>query len=293
MWKMSSMRIVLMGIVIFGIACGEKEHTEEKQKNDQLIEPEGTGEIENGFIKLNNSLEGTVQFTGNKSEALILLLQQTGANKKVYTESEELFIKAQHIQRLSENMFGYIVELQARLISEVDEIPLENVYVTHESGDKELMSLHDVVKKDNYDIPTEMLIGDDPMHPKTGAYTARELKEKIHAYRDEMVGLVESMENSQEITAKIKNELTLPETVTEHGNEVPWETGNFSHVPLVAAVTILSSHQATVSNIEADGLSFLLSKVPGSDQASLELSGKDSLIQVGNDTLKVKVAAYE
>jgi gliding motility-associated protein GldM len=141
--------------------------------------------------------------------------------------------------------------------------------------------------KDNYDIPTHLLIGDDERNPKSGEFSAVELKTKITEVHDKLIKMVDDMQKKKETrflqsdfeSLKKKIETIKPTDPDEKEDGVPvtWEISNFYHLPLAGTITNLTKMQADLKNVEAEIVS--------------NFSGAAGKVMVKFDKLAAKVVA--
>jgi gliding motility-associated protein GldM len=140
---------------------------------------------------------------------------------------------------------------------------------------------------DNYDAPSGFLIGSEAATPKTGEFTANELKGKLKGLHDKLVGIVEAMQKDPKIklpeddydALKKKLKAIEPdETPFMEGNvKFGWEAKNFYHLPEAAVVTTLNKMQADLKNVEADILQVF--------------SGASGKLAIKFDAIKARVVA--
>jgi gliding motility-associated protein GldM len=283
-------------------------------------------EILNAFVVVNDGLVATTENFEKKTQEYYNQLEGAKNNPKTEEQANKLAPIAAKIKESSDNTVKYIEELKGFLVKEVD----GTVDGEDEKGKKVNKVKHMIAidGKDNYDVPTHLLIGDDPGSPKKGKNTAMELRSKLEGCRDQMIidlttyddqvagedgkpvdkhygwkpGDGENFDNvaivDQSAAKAIYYGLTLPKEVEEHGEKVPWETGSFDHVPLVACLTIMTSLQAKVRNAEADAMGQLLTKIEGKSFKFNKLEalaiGKSNYLNQGDSmSLKIFMAAYD
>lgn len=153
--------------------------------------------------------------------------------------------KAARVKELSDNLVQHINLLKIYLLKETDpdfaEMPEDSI------------SLAKINHKDNFDIPTIVLIGNDPENPRQDANSAAELKNKILNYRQEMLNLLEEKHGADYIGLKTENS-------SEEGKTVSWETRNFFHVPISVVIIALDQLQNEVRYAESVALGQLTIK---------------------------------
>lgn len=114
--------------------------------------------------------------------------------------------------------------------------------------------------KDNYDIPTQTLIGADVNKPDG---LAVELKQRIRDYRALCLSTVESLNDSAH---NYTVQLGLhTDSVYDKGHDkyLPWEISNFDHTTIAAASALLAGVKNEVKNAEGDVITTLLKPLTG------------------------------
>lgn len=201
-------------------------------------------EILNSFIVVNTGLENTNLISGKKTENLYMEFDfQKGLDP---VRVQPLWAKAQEAKKATQELYGYIEDLKKRLIRETEGI---------EKSIADTLQLANVSSKDNYDIPTHIMIGESEDGSKG---VARELKEKLNAYKEKLLSLVD-----KDVRTSLQLPINTADPVSKDGAISNWETHNFYHSPLAASVTILSKLQTDVKNSEAEVVSHLLAAVDG------------------------------
>jgi gliding motility-associated protein GldM len=198
-------------------------------------------DILNAFVVVNSGLQKTNENFATKNNKTYSDFE--AANAKDPAKTKPYYELAQQTRKECDALVKYIDDIKRKVIMETDK-------KDDKAADSLMRALQYVDSKDNYDVPTHIMIGDDPANPKGGEHTAKELREKINALR---TSLVKKFENK---------ELFLPNDAKEMES---WENGNFYHLPLAAVITNLSKIQADIKNAEADVINKLLSAVKGKD----------------------------
>ena len=196
--------------------------------------------ILDAFILINTSLENTVINYDEKNESLYsdfnVAKQFDPIKVTPYWE------KAQRAKKASIDLIEYIKELQVKLIRETEKIT---------ENEADTLQLKFVNAKDNYDIPTNIMIGQSEDGSKG---IARVLKNKLIGYRTKMLNLFSKQQQ------KMLNIDLETESISSSTGQENWEMGNFYHTPLAATVTILSKIQTDVKKVEYDVVNALLKK---------------------------------
>ncbi len=235
-------------------------------------------QILHGYVAVNESIEIAKENMHENNERLFKAFEDMATNTaaaKPYLE------KAILAQKEIEEVYKYIGVVRTKVIA-----------VTEKKDEKtaDTMRLEMMEKTgqiDNYDAPSGFLIGSEAASPKTGEYSANELKGKLKGLHDKLVGIVEDMQKDPKIklpkddyeALKKKLKSVEPdETPFMEGNvKFGWEAKNFYHLPEAAVVTTLNKMQADLKNVEADILQVF--------------SGASGKLAIKFDAIKARVVA--
>ena len=218
-------------------------------------------DILDAFIVVNDGLEKTSTNFQDKIEA------QHAAFDKAYLENKvkvgPFYDKAKRVEEMSNELFHYILLMKANAIfhTEGDVETLEDAYGKNEFGIDTVVNLANCAAKDNYDKPTHALGVAEPASPIGGEYTAKDLKEKLEVYRDELLTMVKpgsTLDHSLRATFSFEDRTDASGVVNN------WESYNFYHTPLAATITILSAIQSDIRNAESDLVKQLFANVDAS-----------------------------
>lgn len=161
--------------------------------------------------------------------------------KSLNSKNHDALLK---VHKLSDDVIQYIDNMATNLVFEVS----GGRYKSLDS-----LNIEDIRKADNFDIPVSVLIGSEPDHPKTGAYTALELKNKLKAYK---MNLLSFADLNHRAALKTKIGLELDDKV-ENGLDVKWEIYNFYHVPLRTDLITLTQLKFKVRIAEGELIDYL------------------------------------
>jgi gliding motility-associated protein GldM len=266
-------------------------------------------EILNSFILINDSLIVTNKNFANKNSS------QYDKFDRAYAEDKEKVGpwhgKAMDVKSSAEGMVNHIEELKQYLIMRTDkldslEINVLRDNVTNASNDQQravaqyvvdsIFSLSNVSSKDNYDTPTNIMIGGEEGKLKEGKHTASELVEKMNGFRDELISKLDAGKGQSIIDALKTNFDTEVMLKISNSDKEPWPLANFYHIPLAAVITNLTKIQTDVRNAESDVVKYLFREVDASDFKFDQITARviaPNLVFHGDDfKAEIFVAAY-
>ncbi|MFL5753907.1 MAG: hypothetical protein ACJ76F_10910 [Bacteroidia bacterium] len=194
--------------------------------------------ILNSFINIDNSIKESESSPSAKRLLYYSLMKQMN-------DSSVFYAKAMKVKSISDDLYNHIENLKAYLISQTDRKP----FVSPSP------KLSEVDSKDNVDIPTFILIGNDELNLAKGAYSAVELRNKIEVYRMDVLSMYSEglMKEDANKTMGLKTDAT---TMID-GVGLSWEMTNFYHLPLVTVITYLSKLQLDVRTTELATVEYL------------------------------------
>ncbi len=254
--------------------------------------------ILNAFVVVNESLAVTNETFEGKNEYMYNAL----ASAQLSDPKAVPYYKASlKVKKLAEEMDEYILELRGTIINAVQSD------VSIEEGKH--FNLMDVEAKDNYDIPMFIMVGptEDASKGK-----ARLLKNKLIEYREALIKVLESPEillpNKKEIVEKLgdlgidtEDPGSKPGAdkmfYADHPEEAKWETSKFDHMPVPAAVAMLTQMENQVKNAEATVVNKLLGGIGSTDFKFDTLAAKvipksNYVVQGGEYQADIFVAAF-
>jgi gliding motility-associated protein GldM len=266
-------------------------------------------EILNSFVLINDSLVVTnTNFEGkNASQYQAFQLALANDPKKV----EPWLKKALAVRGAADSLVKHVELLKRYLIMKTDKLDSVEVNalvraVENASNDDQrkaaqalvdsVFSLRNVNSKDNYDVPTNIMIGGDEGNPKNGPYTANELKGGIDSFRDRLISVIDPGKGASIINALQKNFDTETKLRISESEFQAWQLANFSHIPLAAVVTNLTKIQTDIRNAESDVVKYLFAEVDASDFKFDTLAAKviaPNLVFLGDEySAEIFVAAF-
>lgn len=235
-------------------------------------------QILHGYVAVNESIEVAKENMHENNERLFKAFEEMAQNTaaaKPYLE------KAVLAQKEIMETYKYIGILKTKVIAFTEKKDEK----TADTMRLEMMEKTGQI--DNYDAPSGFLIGSEAASPKTGEFTASELKGKLKGLHDKLIGIVDAMQKDPKIKLpqddydalkkKLKS-IEPDETPFMEGNvKFGWEAKNFYHLPEAAVVTTLNKMQADLKNVEADILQVF--------------SGASGKLAIKFDAIKARVVA--
>lgn len=237
-------------------------------------------EILKSFLIVNEAVRETNEVFIKKVDNQYLMFEKAYlANPEKVGENWE---KAKKAKEISKTMFDYVEDLRINLIAYCENVPYERA--------KE-MSAHEIKAQDNYDKPSQFLIGQS--ESGVGG-RAEALKNKLNEYRSEMLSLL-SPGDQEKINIAIE---TAGPYYNASGQEVNWEVMFFSKTIIVANITILNKIKTDILNTEFDVVAQLYTSVSDEDFKFDNIEAKvvpaSNYILVGGEyEAEIFVAAYD
>ncbi|MBI9039200.1 MAG: hypothetical protein JEY97_13785 [Bacteroidales bacterium] len=190
--------------------------------------------------------------------------------------------KAKEAKLLSREMVKYINYIRNELISKTEGISIDSA---------KNISVKEIRKKDNYTIPTNYFIGnlDDGSDG-----VAKELKDKINEYRQEMLKLVDP-KNLDNVNLGLTTEGPY---YNNDGKEQNWETHFFYNTIIAADIPILNKIISDIYNAEFDVVNLLHKSIGQGDfkfdRIEAKVLPKSDFVFIGDEyTAEIIVAAYD
>lgn len=189
-------------------------------------------DILDAFVIVNQSLAASSETTEKKMGALYsdFELARTIDPNKV----EDYWIRSQEARSRAREMSVFIDSLKTTLIAKTEKV---------DRSIADTLSIRLIQKKDDYDTPTNILIGE---REDGASGLAKILKAKLADYQVSMRDLLNE-QDKQYFNDRIDLKDRKLDDKTSN-----WETNNFYHTPLVASLVILSKLQMDVADVEYD-----------------------------------------
>lgn len=249
-------------------------------------------EVLDSFILIDGALENGKNNTKGQNDLVYAKfaqqMQMDEAKTKKWND------KAQEVKKLASEMAQYVEDTKRNVIYFTEgmnkEFP-ETFKDVPEEADS-LFLIQNFPSKDNYDWPTNVMIGSDVANLKDGEYTALDLHNRLQAYVDQLKAII-GTKGQQEVSIP----MSFDDVKQPDGTFESWEAGNFYHIPIAAVVTTLTRMEADVRNAEADVLSYLLAQIDGAtfkfdSIAAIPIPNTDYVIQGDSFTSEIIAAAF-
>lgn len=206
-------------------------------------------EILNAFVIVEDGLNKTNDNFDGKNAVLYSKFEKAMADNK--TKTEPWYKKALEVKSKSIELCKKIDEIRSELYAEVQKVPKEVA---------DTFKLARLDSKDNFDIPTHVLLGATPEEPGPDA-KAIELKEAIIKFRKELVEIVPEKERSSlKIGLNTDDVYSFADEKTVH-----WEFNNFDHTTMAADMCIFAALKNDIKNAESDVVGLLLKAIDAND----------------------------
>lgn len=229
-----------------------------------------SADILNAFVLIDTSLRTSKESIEGKIGAAFTQFEAAEVENPVKVKPYRE--KADAVKEKADAVVEKIHELQVLLVQKAD----------GPEGDP-----HHIKKKDDSNVGGEVMILNGE---------GENLKKLIDEYRE---FLIAEVGDSSSLAKGFRDILNTNDMKSSHGEEmIPWVTGNFEHLPLIAVVTLMTKMQADIRNAESSMLSHLLTEI---DAASLKfdkiagvVSAPNSYLAIGEEyTAEIFTAAYE
>ncbi|MFZ9942612.1 MAG: gliding motility protein GldM [Bacteroidia bacterium] len=204
-------------------------------------------EIINAFVTVNDSLETSNKNTTSRNDRVYSDFNKAMQNdpKKVGPFND----KAQKVKKLSTDMVAYIDKLKTEIIVKVEGL---------EAG-APVPVAKDIARKDDYDVPTQILCGDKA---DGRGFRATDLKNEIDKFKKSVISSLDPADQKNfqsRLDQVLGTKDPAPDQVRD--NKATWEMMNFYHNPVVATIALLTKFQADVRNVESEVINHLYTAI--------------------------------
>lgn len=229
-------------------------------------------DILEAFVRVNKGLEITNSSFSAQNERLMTKFETEFAKNQ--TKVGPYLEAAKRAKDYADLMYDSIYSLKKDLVALVEQHDLKT-----EEGkqlvEEKVANVALIQKKDDYDNPTRIMVGDGS-NPEVGR--AHTLKLELDKFRENLLDIVRDeklpimnrpavLQNLSDLGINTKD--PAEDELSEDEKKDPaarfWETRNYYHNVVVATITILTNLQNDVRNAESQILNTLLSQIDASD----------------------------
>ncbi|PKQ64654.1 gliding motility protein GldM [Labilibaculum manganireducens] len=194
-----------------------------------------SNEVLNAFTIIDNGLAKTIQTfeekNENKYKDFLIALEANPA------KVQEAWDNANKIKSESNKLSNLIDSLKHRIVK---------------TADGPEYDMNNIESRDNLDVPPEiMIIGGQ----------GKVLREAIESYRDLVLSHVAGKDSTLRKAIMKTLNTEKPKKMTKGDPNYSWESLQFSHTPLIGAVTLLSKIQTDIRSTESDIVSYLFNQI--------------------------------
>jgi len=192
-------------------------------------------EVLDAFTTIDNGLSKTVQTFEEKtkikySDFKIALDANPNKVRDAWKESEKVRLE-------SDSVYHLIEVLKKRIVRTAD------------GDDYDMKNIDD---KANIDVPAEVMIV---------LGQGKKLKDAIVRFRELVLGMVAEKDERLRFAIQETLDTSKPEKKRKDDPSYTWESKQFSHTPLIGAITLLSKMQVDIRNTESDVVNYLFNQI--------------------------------
>lgn len=271
-------------------------------------------DVLDSFIKINNSMNETNKNFVSKNQIAYEEINKAYAQnptkaQSIYDASLELRKRADaliaNLQYCKDTVIFRADKLGTNLsgtegIFQLKESDGSTRYYTTDPDTGDTLTLEaNCQSKDNLDIVTQMVVGIDNPEKAYGS----QLRDSIASYRKWLIETAAhyGSDTTSPFAKNVKVSLnTADQTPKAHesGQPIPWAESQFSHIPLMGAITILTQWQSAVRNAEGDLLNLIYGQLDAASFKFNKLSpvilAPSTYIMQGNEySSQIFLAAFD
>lgn len=167
------------------------------------------------------------------------------------------------VQHMADSLVRHIEGIKTRAIAAADGVDPARLRAPDAAGRDTLRALLALEAKDDRDVLTRALIGDEPAQPRTGPGSASELRALLGAFRDTLKALAGP--GAPAVQASLDGLFDHGPRRDASGVLNNWESIHFYDIPLAAGIATLSKLQADVRAAENDLVKWLYRSAEADD----------------------------
>ncbi|MFN5183258.1 MAG: SpoIIE family protein phosphatase [Bacteroidota bacterium] len=198
----------------------------------------------------------------------------------LFQKNKEL---AKKLKEAADSCVNYLEDLKIHLVLETDNLP---------ESKKDSISFENIEGKANYDIPTSVLIGNDEMNPKSGKYSALEMKQNLI---DFITQVDKISPEDYRLQIKQANPFDFSDIVVDSVNKVvdSWEIANFYHEVLSKDYTIITGFQANVRFLEMTLMNELFNRANSGSKDNMAAQLAELAVKYESEKQEKKIAMLQ
>ncbi|BAX80289.1 hypothetical protein ALGA_1930 [Labilibaculum antarcticum] len=194
-----------------------------------------SNEVLNAFTIIDNGLAKTIQTFEDKNESKYSEFENAlDANP---TKVQDSWDKANIIKSESNELSDLIDSLKHRIVKSADGIEYD---------------MDNIESKDNLDVPAEIMIV---------LGQGERLRKSIDTYRNLVLSQIAEKDSTLRRAILKTLNTEKPKKQTKGDPNYSWESIQFSHTPLIGAITLLSKIQTDIRSTESDIVSYLFNQI--------------------------------
>ncbi len=201
-------------------------------------------EVLDAFVVVDDGLSRTIGNFMSKNERTYREFDQRYAEnpQRVGPWKE----KADSVREKANELYDYIEELKVEIVSTAEGEDSEAIVDGIVVSDR-------IVQRENLSVPGQVMLG---AHDRG---KARDLKNAISDYRDFLLTFVD--EDNEGVISAIETGLDTSDPPPKDGATPTWETQNFSYIPMIGVITLMTKMQGDVRNAEGNAINYLLQQI--------------------------------
>lgn len=230
-----------------------------------------TKEVINAFVTINDSVQLSKENIDKKNANTYAAFAQAMSVDAV--KYKDVNDKANNVKKGANDLVKKIEDLKQDLIRNADGI---------DKG-AAVPSLSEMEAKENYDVPTFIMCGDNA--DGKGA-KASELKKDMETFKSTILANVPAA-SKDGFKKQLEILLNTSDPVKAEDGKRTWEMNSFYHNPIVATVALLTKIQSDIRNAESQVIDDLISSVDKNiiklDKLNAKVIANSTVVTIGSD----------
>ncbi|MBL0065862.1 MAG: gliding motility protein GldM [Bacteroidetes bacterium] len=230
-----------------------------------------TKEVINAFVTINESVQLSKENIDKKNQKTYQdFAQAMSVDAAKYKDVND---RANNVKKGANDLVKKIDDLKELLIREAD----------HLDKGEPTPALPEMERKDDYDVPTHVMVGDN--QDGQGA-KASELKKDLESFKKTILANVPKG-TEEEFKKQLDILLNTSDPKKPEDGKRTWEMASFYHNPIVATVALLTKIQSDVRNAESQVIDVLLTSVDKNiiklDKLNAKVIANSTVVTIGSD----------